>query len=356
MMDNFYSSPEKFIATAPSNIAFVKYWGKRDASLQWPANDSFSMTLSRSRTETIAQKTTDGTDSFTFEGVTFTSKCHPDHKVFRHINRVRKTLNISGSVSIQSKNTFPTGCGIASSASGFAALTLATIAVLTGETSWERLSLLGISRETIAHLARQGSGSAGRSLFGGFVVWKAGETPDSQILEEVFAPNEWDLSDIIVVFSDKEKHTSSSDAHLAAWGSPLFAARLAGLKARMEIIQNAIRKKDLELLGREIEADALEMHAVAMTGSPAVNYFCDNTIKFTAWVRAERDAGRLPAWFTIDAGPNVHLICPTHSVETIVTHLKSHWPDAQLIVDRVGQGPTLQRIVSQAASAEVNHV
>ena len=332
-----------FTAMAPSNIAFVKYWGKRDAALQWPANDSLSMTLSGSRTITTARLSGSQCDSFTMDGRAITSAEQPSHKIFRHVTRVREALGLKGFLDIESANTFPTGCGIASSASGFGALTLASAAALTGEHTWDGLTAKGATRSRLADLARMGSGSACRSLYGGFVKWTAGDHPSSQKITPEFNAEHWDLADIIVVLSDKEKHVSSSEAHLAAWGSPLFATRLAGIPSRMRQITDAITNRNLEILGREIEADALEMHAVAMTGTPNVNYFTPDTIKFTSWIRTERDAGRIPAWFTIDAGPNVHLICRAEDAEFIATRIRREWRDTRLIMDRVGRGPTICR-------------
>lgn len=340
----------KFVATAPSNIAFVKYWGKRDAKQQWPANDSISMTLSASTTETMACRSSELFDSFTFGGQTITSATTPNHKVFSQIERIRQTLNIQGHLSIASKNSFPTGCGIASSASGFAALTIASAAALTGCATWEELELFGVSRERIASLARQGSGSAGRSLYGGYVRWSRGSSAEEQSIRPIFAPGQWALADVIVIFSDHEKHVSSTEAHKAAWGSPLFEPRLAGLSERLHLVSEAIESRHLSNLGAAIEADALEMHAVAMTGAPAVNYFTPETTQFISWVRSERTSGRLPAWFTIDAGPNVHLICDPKQLQTVTNRIKKEWPQAKLIVDQTGTGPTLHKVTKSSGA------
>jgi diphosphomevalonate decarboxylase len=345
-----------FTATAPSNIAFIKYWGKRDAELQWPANDSLSMTLSACKTITTVKRIDGDRDVFHFAGVTVSSDVEPSHKVFRHLQFLRKELNIARALEVESRNLFPTGCGVASSASGFAALTLATVAALTGHHEWGQLSVLGLSRERLAHLARRGSGSAGRSMFGGFVHWAAGQSADAQKIEQIAPASHWQLADIVVILSDKEKHTSSTNAHQAAWGSPLFPARLAGAPSRIEAIFSDIKEHNIESLGQEIENDALEMHAVAMTGTPQVNYFLPETTKFIAWVRSERLAGNLPAWFTIDAGPNIHLICESRNVALITAKIKSTWPKSQLIIDKIGDGPTLKQGLLSESHSEVHYV
>lgn len=355
-MNHSYLTSTSYTATAPSNIALVKYWGKKDAATQWPANDSISMTLSESRTTTTARRIEGLVDWFTFGGVTISSETHRDHKIFRHLNRMREALGVSGSLSVESQNTFPTGCGIASSASGFAALTLASAAALTDEFTWERLAIRGATQEKLAHLARLGSGSAGRSVFGGFVTWSAGENPESQRISQSFSPDHWNLSDVIIVFSDQEKHVSSSEAHIAAWGSPLFPPRLSGIPERMRVTKQAIEKRDLAALGREMEADALEMHAVAMTGSPSVNYFRQDTVDYISWIRSERAAGLLPAWFTIDAGPNVHMICDSRDLNHVVARAKARWPQSHIIVDHVGRGPTIEKTENGTDAKGVKHV
>ncbi len=341
MTSHNQEQPVVFSATAPSNIALVKYWGKRNIQLQWPANDSISMTLSSSNTTTTACRTENNFDRFTMANKTITSLTNPDDKVFRHLNFIRSQLNLAGHLDLTTQNNFPTGCGIASSASGFAALTLAATAALVGNPSWDALEMAGVTRQTLAHWARQGSGSAGRSVFGGFVQWTAGDHPEAQTITEELAPDHWNLSDVIVVLSDAQKHVSSSEAHLAAWASPLFKPRLAGLPDRLATVKKALNERDLATLGREIEVDALEMHAVAMTGSPAVHYLTPDTLNFISWVRTERRAGHLPAWFTIDAGPNVHLICRAEDAKIVATHVEKNWPQSRLIQDQIGRGPQI---------------
>lgn len=331
-------------AVAPSNIAFIKYWGKRDPLLQWPANDSLSMTLSSSHTVSTARRLDGPEDVFQFADLpVMTSSSHPEHKIFRHLQFLRQELGTSERLQIISHNTFPTGCGIASSASGFAALTLAAVAAWTEQTEWNDLAMRGIPRERLAHLARRGSGSAGRSIFGGFVRWDGGASSEEQRIHPIVPANHWSLSDVIVVLSAEEKSVSSSQAHLAAWGSPLFAPRLAGIPAKMQRVTTAIEKKDIDGLGVEIESEALEMHAVAMTGTPQVQYFTPDTVRFLAWVRQERARGTLPAYFTVDAGPNVHLICETKDAESIVRQVQKEWPTAQTISDQIGTGPIMIR-------------
>ena len=340
-----------FTAVAPSNIAFVKYWGKRDSELQWPANDSLSMTLSACKTTTTARRSRKVFDTFTFQNRTITSAEQSNHKIFRHISRIRETFGRKDSLDIVSENSFPSDCGIASSASGFCALTLSCAAALFGTETWEELAAYGATRTRLSHLARLGSGSAGRSTHGGFVQWSAGDTASDQRIEQRWPSQHWNLADIIVVLSSAPKSIPSSVAHRSTWTSPLFQPRLAGIATRMRLITMAIQNKDLESLGREIEMEALEMHAICMTATPAVNYFSEKTSGFLAWLRTERTHGRMPAWATIDAGPNIHLICRDVDADGIMNIIKRTWKDVHLIRDQVGSGPTIS-----SSSAENNYV
>ena len=340
-MTAHYPHALTYTATTPSNIALLKYWGKRDIELQWPANDSISMTLSVCKTTTSAKRSHHHYDSFTFNGRTIQSNTHNDHKVFRQIDRIRKTLNTFAHLDVTSENSFPASCGIASSASGFSALTLACAAALLGTANWAELDALGANRAKLAQLSRMGSGSAGRSVYGGFVKWTAGESADQQTIQQLWTCDHWKLADIIVVISSEAKAVSSSQAHQAAWGSRLFRPRLAAIPARAKILEAAIATKDLELLGREIENEALDMHAVCMTGTPPITYLSEKTTAFVSWLRTERQRGAINAWATIDAGPNLHVICSLDDMDRVSKAINDQWPDFKLIHDATGSGPTL---------------
>lgn len=320
---------------APSNIALIKYWGKRDAALQIPANDSLSMTLATAFTCTRAAVAE--SPSLTSAHGALGSKAE------RHLAFLKAELGFDAPLAITTKNSFPAACGIASSASGLAALTIAAIAAWTGASSFDELAVAGFSRARLANLARRGSGSACRSLYGGYVQWHA----DTQDVSVTLPPDHWQLADIIVVLSDAPKAVSSTDAHAGAWASPLFAPRLAGLPERLAQVRGALVKRDLAALGDAIEIEALEMHAVMMSGQPAANYFTASTSRFLCWLREERRAGRLAAWFTIDAGPNVHLICEAADSEHISKAVELAFPEARLIRDHTGHGPTLRTLATE---------
>jgi diphosphomevalonate decarboxylase len=340
-MTTYAPSSTSFTATTPSNIALLKYWGKRDLSLQWPANDSISMTLNACKTVTTARRSLNNLDSFTMDGLTINSNCHKDHKIFRQLDRIRSSLNVHGFVELTSENSFPSSCGIASSASGFSALTLASAAALLGTANWEELDTLGANRRVLAHLSRMGSGSAGRSIYGGYVKWTAGASAEQQEIDQLWTDEHWRLSDIIVVISSEAKAISSSDAHKAAWGSPLFGPRLSGVAEKAKILEDALARKDLELLGHEIETEALDMHAICMTGTPPITYLTEKTSAFLSWLRSHRQRGMIHAWATIDAGPNPHLICRPQDAAGVCKAIQQEWPDLHCIMDETGPGPSL---------------
>ena len=218
------------------------------------------------------------------------------------------------------------------------------------------LDQLGWGRGRIAHLARMGSGSAGRSLFGGFVHWSAGASACEQSISAPFDSSHWPLSDLIFVFHSGPKTVSSSKAHAWAQSSALFEIRLAGLPARMQRILNAIKCRDMLGLGVEIEAEALEMHAVMMTSTPSVCYVSSATSRFIAAMRAARDSQGLASWFTLDAGPNVHVICETSNEKAVYEALapvareclrketgirEASVQELTILQDQIGNGPVL---------------
>jgi len=181
-------------------------------------------------------------------------------------------------------------------------------------------------------------------VFGGFVRWRAGSAPDQQQVETVFAQekNAWPLADVIVLLDKRPKTVRSSVGHLAAWSSPLFAPRLAGLPRRLAAVEAALAARDLGGLGAEIEAEALEMHGVMLSSTPRLDYLAKPTSAFLAWVREARHAGELDAFFTMDAGPNVHLICQREAAARVAAAVARRWPGIDQYRDEIGSGPVLR--------------
>ncbi len=327
-----------YLAEAPSNIAFLKYWGKADAAAQWPANDSLSMTLRNARTETSVQRSAQS--EFYFNGHKLSSQDPFAQKAMRHLAFLFDMLEETPiHLRIETKNTFPDSCGIASSASGMAALTLATVACLLEAPSWDSLTEQGISRAQLASWARKGSGSACRSFWGGFVAWEAAAGPASQRAYPLFPAEHWRLCDILLLISIAPKIISSSQGHLTAWDSPLFLPRLSGLPTRKRAMLEALATQDLSQLGPLLEQEALEMHSIMLSVEPPICYLTADTSAWIVQVRRWRQEEGLEVYFTIDAGPNLHLICEPAAKPALLSRLAQ--ANAQWLEDEVGTGPTL---------------
>lgn len=334
---------EIYRVVSPSNIAFLKYWGKKDPVLQWPANDSLSMTLNQLATKTNAYIHDAEDHVFQFQGESLGREHKSFHKAFKHLDYLAETFGFKEKLALSSSNSFPTGAGVASSASGLSALTIAAIACWTHSASFHELESHGFSREHLAHLSRIGSGSAGRSLFGGYVQWQAGTHADKQKILPLYSADHWNLQDTVALFSHIEKSKSSTAAHGDAWTSLFFRTRVAGTTERMQSMLKALHTRDMEALGPLLEAEALEMHAVMMTTVPPQYYLTQESTEFLAEFRRARQAGKFQAYFTIDAGPNIHIIHEPKESAGLHLWLKEYYPNLSLLTDKVGEGPWLER-------------
>ena len=330
---------DKLTVEVPSNIAFLKYWGKDDAERQWPANNSLSMTLNNCRTITSIQSNSQG-DRFYLHGQPLSASDRHGIKVYRQINFLRRCTGLVNAdfVTVDSRNTFPTSCGIASSASGIAALTIACLALWTGSRDFTSLATAGFDRSRLADLARQGSGSAGRSLWGGFVRWQRGNSHQQQTIEQLYPASHWQLADIIVS-SAVSKKDSSSYGHQLAWSSPLFKQRLIDLPQREQRLLEALDNRDFAMLGAVLEEEALEFHEVLTTSKPPLSYHDEKLQTIWHWVQQTRDQD---AYFTIDAGGSVHIICQLQEKERISRQVQEVYGNCYLVlVDTIGTGPSL---------------
>jgi diphosphomevalonate decarboxylase len=248
--------------------------------------------------------------------VTFSATLERDHLTINSqpapvegMGRVKQVLdlvrNMSGLdcyASIQSHNNFPTGAGIASSASAFAALSLAATAA----------AGLQLEERELSRLARRGSGSACRSVPTGYVEWQAGHDHESSYAFSIAPPEHWSLTDCIAIVSESHKPVTSSEGHKLAFTSKLQEARLEDTPARIQRCRSAIIERDFERLAEVVELDCNLMHAVMMTSSPPLLYWQPATLEIIHSVESWRKSG-IPVCYTIDAGPNVHVICPESS-------------------------------------------
>lgn len=283
-------------ARSHSNIAFVKYWGNRDDALRLPSNGSLSMNLAGLDTVTTVRFRSDLTaDRFVLNGASQAGAAA--ERVSHHLDLFRNLAQTNLHADVVSENNFPAGAGIASSASAFSALSLAASAALG----------LALGERTLTRLARRGSGSASRSVPGGFVELHAGEDDATAYSESIAPPDHWALVDLVAIVSRSHKKVGSTGGHPLAETSPLQPARVDDTPRRLSLCREAILSRDFAALATVAEHDTLLMHAVMMTSRPALMYWEPPTLAVIESVRRLREDG-IPAFFTIDAGPNVHVI------------------------------------------------
>lgn len=299
-------------ATAVScpNIAFIKYWGNRDDRLRIPSNGSISMNLDglTSRT-TVRFDPAAPADRLTLNGLPVAGAGL--QRAMDLLERVRRMAGLEWFAEVASENNFPTGAGIASSASGFAALSVAASAA----------AGLELSEAQLSRLARSASGSACRSIPTGFVEWLPGDNDATSYAISIAPPEHWNLIDCVAIVSQFHKTTVSQEGHALAHTSPLQEARVAGASDRLEICRRALFERDFEALAQVVEQDSNLMHAVIQTSTPAILYWEPATIAVMHAVRQWRRQG-LPVCFTIDAGPNVHVLCECDDAADIAARLE----------------------------------
>jgi diphosphomevalonate decarboxylase len=317
---------KKATAEAKSNIAFIKYWGNRDAELRLPQNDSLSMNLESLFTQTTVQFDEElGEDQVVIDEAEV--EAHARQRVIKQLDRVRGLARITTKAHVASRGNFPQGTGLASSASGFAALTLAATNAASVEMDERALSVL----------TRHASGSACRSIPGGFVEWIASSSSEASYAFSIAPSEHWDLKDVVVITSREPKKVGSTEGHLAAAASPFYGDRLARLPARFHRTKRALMARDLAALGPEIETEAIELHFVAMTSRPPIFYWSPGMVQVIEGARAWREGG-LPVYFTLDAGPNVHLVCEAQYADEVAAKARAMSLVDQVIVSGVG-GP-----------------
>jgi diphosphomevalonate decarboxylase len=306
----------KATAKSPANIAFIKYWGKADNKLTIPNNNSISMNIDRCYTITTVEfspKYKNDEVKIKFFGEDFRKVSGSQFdRVINHVNRFRRLNNCRLKVKILSENSFPSDAGIAASASAFSALTKALIASFQMKVSQRELSIW-------TRLA--GSGSACRSVIDGFAEWKAGKDNNSSYAIQLAPENYWPLADLVVVVKNEKKEFSSLHGHALAQTSPFYPKRQQLLKKRTRLVKKAIKERDLILLGKCIEEEAVEMHMIAMTAKQPIFYWNEGTMEVIRFLYQIRKKD-LFGFFTIDAGPNVHIICHQKDIEKINRRVK----------------------------------
>ena len=283
-------------AQAHPNIAFIKYWGNTDNILRIPQNGSISMNLGTLWTKTYVEFNPKNVKDELYINNVKANDIYLS-RVSKFLDVVRKIAGEKLYAKIRSVNNFPIGAGIASSASAFAALALAASNALQ----------LDLSEKDLSILARKGSGSASRSIPSGFVEWLAGDSDKNSYSFSLFPPEHWGLVDCIAVIQSAHKQTSSTHGHSFADTSPLQFARVVDAIKRLEDCKTALFEKDFDKLAYISELDSNLLHAVMLTSTPTLMYWEPGSVKLMKDVMELRKKGT-PVFYTLDAGPNVHVI------------------------------------------------
>ena len=299
-------------ARAHTNIALIKYWGKRDEALFLPTNNSLSMTLDQFYTETMVEFDSKlKSDQFILDGMEMDQR--ETEKVSLFMDKVRRYTGESRYALIDSVNHVPTAAGFASSASGYAALAAAAM----------KATGVNFSEKELSKMARQGSGSASRSIYGGFVEWQKGELADGSdcYAVPVLEQGAWDLRVLSVeVTHEVKKVLSREGMKRTVETSPFFAGWLEAVAADLVEAKAAIAERDFTRLGETLERNALRMHATTLGANPPFMYWQSSTVQVMEAVQVLRESG-IEAYFTIDAGPNVKVVCQPKDEEQIFAEL-----------------------------------
>lgn len=322
-------------AIAHPNIAFIKYWGNQDEKLRLPANASLSMNLAGLETVTSVSFVEGLADDEVLIGGERQSGAARE-RVVTHLNHIRQLAKLATRARVESRNNFPAGAGIASSASAFAALSLA------GATA----AGLALSEAELSALARLGSGSAARSVPDGFVEWHMGRTHAESFAETIAPPDHWALVDVVAVVSQKHKSIGSTGGHALAGTSPLQAARVASAPERLRQCKAALLSRNFPAFAEIIEADSNIMHGVMMTSTPPLFYWEPITLAIMKAVRQWRAEG-VPVGYTIDAGANVHCLCLAETAPEVERRLRDNL-DVKQIFRATAGGPA--RLALSAAN------
>ncbi len=329
----------------PSNIALVKYWGKRH--FQLPENPSLSFSLKDSLTETSVEIIPGGTGkiNFSFEGDTSSFS----KRVEAFLDLLLPEISWGSKVDfyIESKNTFPHSAGIASSASAFGSLALC-LADLNKQVNKTDQSLDGF-QSVASRWARLGSGSASRSVYGGFSLWGRtnlfeSATDEKAIqLNEVIHPDYKELKDTVLLVSSGEKSISSSEGHKLMETNPFRRSRIAQAHEHLNALYLALLTGDKKQFLEIAEAEALSLHAMMMTSNPPFILLKPNSLEIIQRIKFFRERTEIPVGYTIDAGPNIHLLYFLENKTEVQTFIKrellNFCENRRYIDDGIGDGP-----------------
>lgn len=316
-------------AQAQPNIALVKYWGKRDAVLNLPATGSLSVTLESLWTRCQVRFAPNlKEDVFILNGQPGSEK--ELARVTETLNRLRHRAKTRLHAEVVSENNFPTSAGLASSASGFAALVTAAAHALT----------LDPPRDELAAQARQSSGSAARSMFGGFAEILPGKAADGSdcIARQVAGPAHWPMTVVIAITDETAKTVGSTEGMIrTASTSPYYKAWIETSEKDLAAAHTAVLDRDFQMLADLSEHNCLKMHALMLSARPPLLYWNAATMECINAVRDLRDAG-VPVFFTVDAGPQVKAVCLPEAAGRVVSVLEKISGVKKILRSGLGEG------------------
>ncbi|EOB3456497.1 diphosphomevalonate decarboxylase [Enterococcus hirae] len=318
-------------ARAYTNIALIKYWGKKNESLILPMNNSLSLTLDAFYTETEVSFSEAYTeDQFYLDNQLQDEKA--TKKISAFLDIVREKAGTTKKAKVISQNFVPTAAGLASSASGLAALAGACNEALK----------LGLDDQALSRLARRGSGSACRSIFGGFVEWEKGHDDQSSYAHPISSDGFEDhLAMVFLLLNEQKKDVSSRDGmRRTVETSSFYQGWLDSVEADLYQLKQAIKTKNFQLLGETMEQNGLKMHGTTLAARPPFTYWSPDSLKAMQAVRDLRNQG-IPCYFTMDAGPNVKVLVQKDHLDKVKTTFSDLFSSQQVISAFAGPGMTI---------------
>ncbi|MCI1901244.1 MAG: diphosphomevalonate decarboxylase [Bifidobacteriaceae bacterium] len=314
-------------ARAHTNIALIKYWGKKDAALRLPFTSSISMTLEKFYADTSFTLLPSTQESeFILDGEQVSASAAA--RVMTYVATLQQRHGVSGTFRIESHNHVPISAGLASSSSAFCALAAAFAA------AYE----LDVDRTELSRMARLGSGSATRSVFGGFAKWERGHDDETSVTRPLDEHPSLDLSLTAVEVDTSPKAVPSTvGMRRTAETSPYYPVWVENTEKACGLMERAIAAQDFTRIGELAQQSALDMHALTMTARPGFTYFQPETLAAISTVEALNDAG-VECYFTIDAGPNIKVLSRAENVEEIANRFRAHMPAVTLTTTSFGPG------------------
>lgn len=314
-------------ARAHTNIALVKYWGKADTTLIIPQTSSLSLTLDQFYTDT----TVDFDDTLTADDVWLNDtllSAAASTKVRRFLDVVREQSGDTRFAHVTSTNHVPTAAGLASSASAFAALAGAA----------SKAAGMDLSHKDLSRLARRGSGSATRSIYGGFVEWQAGHDDQTSFAVPLQENVTWPIAMVALLLDPRQKKISSRQGmQSSVTTSPYYAAWKQVVADDLTAIKPAILAQDFTTTGEILEANAMRMHALTLSARPPYSYFNGDTLLAMQTVQDLRAMGTA-CYYTLDAGPNIKVFCQAPDLATVTAKLGAQFGAERVVVAHPGPG------------------